>query len=215
MPSGPRPSPPSRTAKVVFSGHQGATPWANVMWFYMTGSGEISNDDLENMCDYLASTYAGTLLSVLVPTCTLDTTQAIAYIDGGPFDFTFTSTYEGASTETIQLPAQVAACVGWQIAAHYRGGKPRTYLAGVPVTARETPTTWDLGFMSDVVDAATAFHTGSEAFGGSGGISALEHGVVSFQTAGDWRDPPIFRRINGATFDGRIDTQRRRLGRDV
>jgi hypothetical protein len=62
---------------------------------------------------------------------------------------------------------------------------------------------------------ANAFHAEVEGYGPiGGGIDTVEHGIISFQADNAWRTPPIFRRIISGRVDSRIDTQRRRLGRD-
>jgi len=145
----------------------------------------------------------------------LESTQVVLY---GPGDDVIDATVgDGGvgSTTGTALPANCACCLSWQIAPHYRGGHPRTYLCGFNVEDTSTTTSWSGSFITNAESAAQSYHEDLESIGPIGdGITTIEHGVVSFAAGGDWRDPPVFRRITGASVDSRIDTQRRRLGSD-
>jgi len=117
---------------------------------------------------------------------------------------------------TDLLSPGTAVLVNHSIARHYRGGHPRTYLCGVPDNSFDDTRSYTTSFKNAAESAAIAFHGDLEAISGiSSGITSVEHGVVSFVNAGAWRTPPIFRRINTAHVDQRVDTQRRRLGPDI
>jgi len=109
----------------------------------------------------------------------------------------------------------VAACISWRLRAHYRGGHPRTYLPGIPDSAKVNVDEWSGSFTAAAVSAANAFKNDCNS-AGSGTVTDTQLGTVSFVHAGAWRTPPIFRPFVGDAFmDSRIDTQRRRLGADV
>lgn len=191
-----------------------AAPWANVMWLFATGSGEITTGDLNTLADALHTEYGDAFAPLLSQEWSLDHTKVDLWFDGDQL--------QGDNSESVvgvqpvdPFPAQVACCISWQLAVHYRGGHPRTYIAGVGVDEANNNTTWQPSFIGFMTTQANLFHAGVEAIGPIGsGISSIEHGVVSFQSAKQWRTPPLFRRIAGGTVDTRIDTQRRRLGRD-
>jgi hypothetical protein len=110
-----------------------------------------------------------------------------------------------------RLPNSASCCITWKTAAHYRGGHARTYLAptiasdltvgttliGTYVTAVKTAAQ---GFLSEIAMVAVA------------GPPAL--GLVRRQVNKTILTTPLFYPYTDADVDSRIDTQRRRLGKD-
>lgn len=216
MPSGPRPNPPTRVCKLTYSGHFGGAPWVNVMWLFLTGSGEITTSELNTLADHCSSIYATRLMVWLSIDSELEATQVVLYSSGDSFEGVSNDLHTGGHTGSAFLPANIAACITWGIAPVYRGGHPRTYLAGISQDQIASVNSFSAGFLTALRTAADLFHSDLEAITGvSSGISSVEHGVVSFVRDKAWRTPPVFYRINSSTMDNRIDSQRRRLGADV
>lgn len=212
----PRPDPPNRTAKLVFTGHAGGAPWVNVMWLYLTGSGEITTGDLNTLAHSCFTEYKNRFLPLLHEYCELQTATVTLYEDGDALNGVYASAQSGSADRGALMPAQVALCISWQIPFAYRGGHPRTYLAGIPFGAMASTNSWEATYLTSANSQAVDFHDELEGLGPIGdGIETVEHGIVSFQKDGAWRTPPLFRRIVTGYVDNRIDTQRRRLGPDV
>jgi hypothetical protein len=161
-----------------------------------------------------ADAYSDNLLPNLSNLLTLTSVSAILYSTDTEDLHATASTSLGGSVSGNPMPAQVSIGITWAIAVSYRGGHPRTYLCGVPYAAMDGLTTIQNTVASAIASDAATLHTALEAFSGTN-WSATEHGVMSFVRSGDWRDPPVFYRITGARVDARLDTQRRRLGRDL
>ena len=216
MPTGPRPFPPTRSFRVVYAGSYFGCQWMNVMWGFATGSGTITQADLQTLSSDLATVYGDNFMPLLASTCLLNFTEVTLYSSGDDARDAFTSTaVAGGITANDELPAQVSACISWNIAPHYRGGHPRTYLCGHKSGQRASSVSWTGSYITALINAAVAFHEDFEAIGPIGdGIETIEHGAVSFVLDKEWRDPPVFRRILTGRVDSRIDTQRRRLGPD-
>lgn len=215
MPSGSRPTPATRQCKLVYSGEYDSAPWANVMWLFLSGSGEITVSELNDLASACSEAYADNFLPHLSTNLELQETQVVLYASGEPIEGLAGSGGFGLISAGTVLPASTAACISWQIAPHYRGGHPRTYLSGLKSGMIQDNTTLYNVWADSIDSAANAFHADLEAISGiSSGISSVQHGVVSFVRNGEWRTPPVFYRIAGASVDSRIDTQRRRLGRD-
>lgn len=110
--------------------------------------------------------------------------------------------------------AQVAQCVSWREALHYRGGHLRNYLPPPTMSqVSSTPNTWASTHVTAVETAANAWLAA---------LVATVSGGMRLQAVGVHRtrqhatlSPPEWMPITSGTFDNRIDTQRRRLGRDV
>lgn len=216
MPEGARPDPPNRSVKLTFTGYVGPQTWSNVMWLFLTGSGEIDHSTLIELANDCYGVYSEEFCPVMSNGGGLDRAQVVLWFDGEEFSAFSTAVSVPGSIGGTCLPANVAMCISWPLAQHYRGGHPRTYLAAMPTSYLANTSHWLGDAHSEVQDAARAFHTSIEGLGPYDGIATVQHGIVSFVLDKEWRDPPVFRRIQeDATVDGRIDTQRRRLGRDI
>lgn len=215
MPAPPRPDPPTRFCKLVFNGSLEDAVWANVMWLYLTGSGEITVGDLGDLANACAGPYVDNFAPLQSELVSYETCQVVLYSDGETFDSVQPIGSTGERVGGSVLPANVAACISWKIAPHYRGGHPRTYLPGQLEVDLVTRTTWNATYVDALNSAALAFHLQIEDITDIGsGISTVEHGIASFVRDNEWRTPPVFYRIADAIVDSRVDTQRRRLGRD-
>jgi len=214
--TGPRPDPPSRSCKVVVTGLAGTAQWTNVLWLYLTGSGEITHTTLIALANGIYGQWGGTILDAMSTSATISRVQVVLWDGGEEFSAYSTSASAAGNVGGTMAPANVAACISWPISFHYRGGHPRTYIAGVPNSAIATSQRFDATWRASLETKARAFHTAVEALTPGGGIATVEHGIMSFVTDKEWRTPPVFRRITGdAQVDSRIDTQRRRLGPDL
>lgn len=215
MPEGPRPTPPTRFCKLVYNLSFGSAPWNNVMWLYLTGSGTITTSDLNDLADACSTAYADNFLPLLRTGIALESTQVVLYDAGDAFEGIAGPGGTASHSGGAYLPASVAACISWQIAPVYRGGHARTYLCGISTDQVNDESSFTGSFISALSSAAGQFHDDLESITGVGsGISTVEHGIVSFVRNKEWRTPPVFYRINAASVDSRVDTQRRRLGAD-
>lgn len=212
----PRPKPPTRCCRLVYSGHYGGAPWVNVMWLYLTGSGVITIPNLNALADYCALQYKNYLLVNQSVTSELQSTSVFLYGDGDDvLEGISSNIYIGTETGGVDLPSNVALCISWKIAPSYRGGHPRTYVSGIRSNQVASVVSFEAVHLASWRSRAAQFHTNIEGFtGGGAGISTVEHGIVSFVRNKEWRTPPVFYRIVSSDVDGRIDSQRRRLGND-
>lgn len=215
MPAGARPFPPVRACRVTVEGLYDLAPWANVFWLHLNGSGEISNVNLNQLCNWVYGGWTNTLLKVQSLESTIERVVALLYSDDGEqVAFSNPSSVPGLKGGTA-MPASVSCCISWPIATHYKGGHPRTYLAAIPTSAQANSTSFDPDYSNAVGAEAEDFHTHLESMTELDGITSVSHGIYSFVRHKAWRDPPVFYRIMaGVHVDTRIDSQRRRLGRD-
>lgn len=111
-------------------------------------------------------------------------------------------------------PANVALCITWKIDRHYRGGHPRTYLWGLTVSGPSGPNTWNASILTNITTAANGFLTDLDAGVPGSGITTM--GLVAIHRKRNKLvlTPPLISPINSAVVDSRIDSQRRRLGKD-
>lgn len=112
------------------------------------------------------------------------------------------------------LPPQSAVVLSWQIVASYRGGKPRTYLPGIPTTAQFNPGSSQLSptYASALQGEATAFLNAVNAVSLTGGNLTL--GTISYHSGHAVRPSPVWRPFVSARVHERLDSQRRRSGKE-
>jgi hypothetical protein len=119
----------------------------------------------------------------------------------------------GGSASTALSP-QVAIVISWPIASSYRGGKPRWYLPGATVTTPATP-----GSPAILVSVANAIQTAATAFRSNINASVVDTftpvlGTISYQTGHAARPTPVFRPFLPPRIHERLDSQRRRNGKE-
>lgn len=120
---------------------------------------------------------------------------------------------------TTAMPPQCTAVISWTGSPSYRGGKPRTYLPGLPTTATLTNSA-QLGstFATTLANAAIAA-IADMGWATIGGTTA-QLGTVSYYKASvnptppHLRPTPLFWAFLSATVHERVDSQRRRSGKE-
>lgn len=186
------------------------------MWLLNGAASLPVESQLDAMCVYAFNAYKTHFLPICHQDVHLHEVELIYYgADGTVLGGSFVGDAAGGFTGP-PLTAQVATCVSWTVRQRYRGGHPRTYLPPPDANQAATHTTWSSTHQTNVAQRANDFHTEMRAYAG-GEWGDVQLGTVSFVLDREWRDQPTFRGFNigGARVDGRIDTQRRRLGPDV
>lgn len=125
----------------------------------------------------------------------------------------FSGTTAGTNVSTPG-PANVSACLTWHVATHYKGGHPRTYLPFVPNNVSTDGRTWASGHYAILSPAPQNFLTAVNA------INIVPPGPITLVAVHRVRNkvvlsPPTFEVIQRGSVDTRVDSMRRRLGRDV
>lgn len=111
------------------------------------------------------------------------------------------------------LPAQACVVVSWVINRRYRGGHPRSYFPFGAIADMLTNHTWTTAFQTAVNTASNGFRTALNALAVSG--TTYKMVSVSYILNGALRNPPIPFTVQSNVTHGRIDTQRRRLGKET
>lgn len=203
------------TAKIELIGSYGNAEWANVLHVNWA-SGNPAVGEAVTYVEAFATAWGAHIAPVLNTAVTLTTAK-----------FTDISSDTGAQVESFPLipgsgpssggdPASAAVVLSWAISRRYRGGKPRTYLCGISDTQHG---------VKDLTDAAiAAFQAAGAGFLSAvnaisapwaGGGAHAELGVVHYRRAHVVLEPPIFDPYFGVTVHKRLDTQRRRLGKET
>jgi hypothetical protein len=112
------------------------------------------------------------------------------------------------------LPPSCAVCLTWKASIAWRGGHPRTYLPGIPSAQRGSAAGAGLlsAFTINVRNDANAYLAEMQS-NTIGGAHALP-GFVSYFTGYAFRPVPLFFPFNTCVVHDRIDSQRRRSGKE-
>jgi len=197
-------------------GNCSGVTWANVFWV-RNGRGQTPGlTDLQAWASGVLNAYKQQFLPHFHAGVNVNLLQCIYY---GPTGGDLGTEVSSPGTGTGGgggLPNNVAQGVSWHIQQRYRGGHPRTYFPACGDVALQDSRLWLPSQTSAMVTAANTFHSDINS-DVHGNLSDLHLGTVSFVQRGEWRSPPVFRdyTLGAATMDARIDTMRRRLGRDI
>lgn len=205
--------PVAQTARIVVEQRWLAVPVVNVFhWFKTTPVSPFTQAEI----DGLASAVRAAFNSNFAPLQDGDLTVlgATAVDLSSETGVTGSSITTSAGTKAgVSNPSNVAMCLTWEIARHYRGGHPRSYMAGtvsadiqgVNQWVSTVITAWDTaagGFLSTVNTA----QPGGTATGRLVAVHRYRNKLVL--------DPPLVSTITGVRVGSRIDSQRRRLGKE-
>jgi len=205
--------PVAGVAKVAFNGTLGNVNVANVMHVGAeldnTAWSQAQMDALAtgmrglyvtHFCPLITSNYS--LLEVVATD--LSTNEGLSSTMGG--------TTAGSQAGSV-TPANVAVGITWKQRRRFRGGHFRTYLPP-PGTATyySTSNTWSAAAVTAYTAAALAFRTGVASL--NPGARACQLVAVSRVQDDQWLDPPFVYAITSQGVDTRMDSQRRRLGKD-
>lgn len=204
------PAPSCIFCKVIGTA-QGGRPFNNL--FHLSYSGGVpTSTQLNTVASQVLSAYSTQFAPLMVgqlsvTECTVaDLTSDTSAI--GSAAATTVGTATGAA-----LSFQAAAVISWTIARRYRGGHPRSYIPGAAVTDMNSLTTWTPTYTGALQTAATAFRASMNAL--VVGSTSFTMVTVSYFTGKVMRPQGLPFPIIANQVHPRIDTQRRRLGREI
>lgn len=214
--------PVNGVARCVVQGTLSTVPVVNVFHIGFDSPKPFTQNQIDGLAVAVRAGFVARFIPLITAlyTCT-DVTCTDLSSDTGVVGIQTGSTVGGKSSST--LPANMAACITWKIPRHYRGGHPRTYLP--PPTGSDTTNanTWQAAFITSMTTAAEGFRTD---VGTAVAAPDTVHLVCVHRYKGYTVNPangkktpiqldvPLVDIITKGTFDSRIDSQRRRLGRD-
>lgn len=185
--------------------------FVNILHFAIPGGGPIPLGDLTSLATYLDAQYDLAFTDFMGTTVThVESVFTDLTSDTAPRVITAPGT-SGGSAGSL-LPLNVAAVASWAISRRYRGGHPRSYLGGMVDAQVSSPIALNPTFLTNWETALNTFltNTSSHIIGGS----THEPVNVSYFSGGAMRVSPVQDSIIGVTVHPRIDSQRRRLGKE-
>jgi len=203
--------PVPNVARFAVQGTNQGTKWVNIFHSKYT----VQPPDaaaLNAICQAVHTAYLNAFTTLWNSTCVLITVDGQDLASRTAATGTYSLTHPGTGT-TIPMACQVALTLSWSIADRYRGGHPRTYLPGIDGTFVTNGRLLTTAGHTAYLNAAAAFLTNMNAM--TAGGSSWQMCCVRYFSQHQLLANPLVRTINGQSVHGRIDTQRRRLGKEV
>ena len=204
--------PVPSVARFAVSGTNQGQKWVNI--FHSKYSNVPADTPTMNaICQAVHTAYLNAFTPLFSPNCILNTVDGQDLSSRTGAIGTFSLAHPGTAAGVVEMAVQVALCLSWTITDRYRGGHPRTYLPGIngaDVTGGRLLTTTG---HTQYLNAAAAFLTNMNAI--AAGASSWQMCCVRYFSQHQLLANPLVRVIGGQSVHGRIDTQRRRLGKEV
>ena len=215
-PPGKRPAPPTGAVKIILLYAYGGRNMLNILWTSVGSGPPPTAAQLVTYATSVQTAWNAHITPVLSQNISL-LSVTCEYYGAGPTIISGVSTGASApgGVSGNSWPSQVCVAISWLTGLYYRGGKPRTYLGGIPESYLASGAAYQISPTAAAsIDAgADAFLTAFNALSLAGTTTLLS--LMSFASRGAWRNPPVPYQITGAKVSVRIDTQRRRLGKET
>ena len=197
--------------RLGFSGTINTSPFMVTLHAQYTGPA-LGTTALNAMCSTWATTWDASFKNLYPSGTALRTVEAWDLTSpAGPYgsaNVALAGTLVGGG-----LANSAALCISWKVNYRWRGGHPRSYLP--PPTSAETSNgnLWSVGFQSTAQTQARNFLTAMNATSSAG--TTFKLCLVKYIEAGVILPVPKVLLFADALVHNRIDTQRRRLGKEV
>ena len=199
-------------ARMVVSGAADGVSIVNI--FHVKGTaagGAFTQGELDNLTNAFAGSFKTRFQSMFANAYAFQ--NVVATDLSTTFGVVSTATMTGnGSAGVTSAPNNVCIGLSWKIARHYRGGHPRTYIGPIATAQVGTGTTILAAAVTNAKAAGAGLISDVVAIAGSGAPAQLV--AVHRISAGAILQPPLVDTITAVGVDSRIDSQRKRLGKD-
>jgi hypothetical protein len=201
--------------------------WMNNIHFQTDSGGSVPQDtsQIATFCAAVATAWGAQIAALCNTAVELQTLVFTDLTDTDRVQFTHTVPTPIAGTRGApDLPTSAAMCLSWRASLRYRGGHGRIYVPAGLHADIDNGRTWDSGFLGAANTAAGNFRTTLDGLSvGSQQVNliVLSYYSGSHKTESQPHPPPVLRptplplRVTSARVRSRVDTQRRRLGKEV
>lgn len=212
MPQGTKPQPPANSIRVACSGDLAGQPYANVFHCQVPANSFIDAGQLTTWLGFFEESFnTANLLANFSTTLHVTHMEAIFFGGSGFHLRSDRTVVHNGGNAGQALSAAMCVCSSWLSSAYWRGGKPRTYWGGVPLSGVDTNhsllDTYKNGLRSTFENWLNAVNSIT-----TPQVPETHLGFVHFQSGDVWLSPPSFIRFTGVTVHDRLAVQRRRLG---
>ena len=198
--------------RIVHQGQNQGLPWVNT--FHVLGSlGLYTQTDMEAVALAMHNAYFNSFVPQLNTATQLLSTTAIDLTSRtGPVGIETVS--HAGTIPASSLPGlQVAYCISWTIQDRYRGGHPRMYLCAASNTEFQNGRTLTPTKVTALEAAADGYLVAAENMTVAG--QTWSPVCVRYWSHNQLLATPLIRPIRGRAVHNRIDTMRRRLGKEA
>lgn len=197
----------------MYSGTYGSAKWANV-FHVRYAPGPPSQADFNSLATGLRTAWNTNIKALMGATCILTQTQCIDLSSNTGLQSQDSTSVTGTAVGGTALPANVALVVSLKIARRYRGGHPRMYLTGQGANNTVNAQNWLGAWATSAQAAMEAWRTAVNALTFAS-MTTIQVVNLSYYTGKVLRVSPTFDTITGVAVHTRVDTQRRRLGKEL
>jgi len=197
--------------RIKLVGTNQGTLWNNIIYTQYTGTAPQIAD-----LATIATGVGGAWTTNIAPMCA--TTVALSSITvsdlTSPTAAQADNTVASSGTRTGQALLTNAACVvSWSVNLRYRGGHPRSYFPAGVQADTTAGHLWAGTFITAMLAAGRGFRTSVNAV--TWGSSTMHMILLSYYLNKVLRPSPLPVTVTDAKVHGRIDTQRKRLGKET
>lgn len=203
--------PANGVAKIIVKQTLAGVNVFNVLHAWNGSTTNWSLAELTSLANTTRAAWVTNVIPLQTTGLTLTDVQCVDLTGTSGSEYTATGSTAG-SAAGIQGAANACVCWSWKQPLRYRGGHPRTYIAGLTSNHTTNANTITSVHKTAHLNAATALRTAINGVSVAAGTAQLV--MVSYYLAKVLRTTPYIATITGVSVDDRIDSQRRRLGRD-
>lgn len=216
-PLGPLPDAP-QIIQYTMSGTHNGYPWVNVAYLQYTGIAPAVAD-LNSIGTAIGNAWNTNVAPLCHANVTMSAVNLVDLTNRAAAISAVTGLNHPGTRAGTDTSNQVACTVSWKINHRYRGGHPRSYWPAGVLGDITNGRTWTSTFQNLVTANAGAFRTALNAI--TYGSSTVRMVSVNFYTHDPttgkpiYVNPPVPYTIQSGLCHGRVDTQRRRLGKET
>ena len=203
--------PVPQVLRVRIAGVYGTSTWMNILHLKYSGNAPLVGD-LNSVCQQVLAAWSANIASMCNPavsTTFADATDLTSSTSAqGIFDEVINGSRSGAA-----FPSNVAAVVSWHVASRWRGGHGRMYLPAGSVTDVFQNHEWLNTTLTEWRPKVQAFSNALNGINIAG--SGFTHGIVRYHGTGVVPGTPLFFPVLTTAIHARVDSQRRRLGKEL
>lgn len=205
----PAPLPVPNGGQVLIRGAIDGVTCNNVLHFSYTGSPLTTAQ-----ANSIAATIRATWVTRFIPLVSVVYTLGNVEVRDLSSDVGVTGVASGSTVGTgtgQNLTSNVALCVSWKTAQHYRGGHGRTYFGGLRTVDITNSHTWASSTITAFSTACAGLITDINGIGSANNSPVF---CILRRTAHkSLLTPPMMFAVTAAAIDKRVDSQRRRVGK--
>lgn len=199
----------SNVSKVVVNFTVAGIPCANV-FHIRTSATPVDPADMNKLAQNVFTQWTQNFIPLMTNEVTaltaVSTDLTSAYGVTGSYGVTSTGSAAGT-----MLSAADSIVGSWVISKHYRGGKPRTYMCGLPTTARQNALNWTATVVTSWTNGFTAFRNNINSMATPTALLPVTLGTVHYFKGHALLPTPEFEGFGGVVVRSAIRSQRRRL----